>query len=124
MVMEYPELRTLCDGRIELFLSNKSARSKRSVPSLGEFVTLLAVSDRYTWDDIVFAYVGEVFDRNIKWALEEFPVLADTEMKQEMRARLTFEANAVSLRLLMFHAFFSRMARYVCKLCGSSSSCR
>jgi GNAT superfamily N-acetyltransferase len=45
------------------------------VPSLGEFIPLLAVTDKYQWKDVAEALILEVFDRNQKWVIQKYPAL-------------------------------------------------
>ena len=53
------------DGRIRGFLNSAQNRVKAKCPSLGAFINLLCVSDKYTWRDVGRALIGEAFDRQV-----------------------------------------------------------
>jgi len=112
-VEEYPELLDSANDIIRNFIYDPQSRIKKAVPNLGEFLPYLAVTDQYSWEDIREAFLLECFDRNVKWIIEKFPNLKkvhDTPSVGVIRTRITktFEANKVSMRLLMFHVYFLR----------------
>eukprot|EP01092_Planopodium_desertum_P005917 TRINITY_DN243_c0_g1_i5.p1 TRINITY_DN243_c0_g1~~TRINITY_DN243_c0_g1_i5.p1 ORF type:complete len:596 (+),score=162.26 TRINITY_DN243_c0_g1_i5:1229-3016(+) len=110
-VEEYPELLAWAENRIANFIKSEDYRIKKVVPSLGEFIPLLTITDKYQWEDIREPLLLEVFDRNAKWVLKKYPALGNmksgsTHIIDKYRLLKTFEANQVSLKLLMFHVYF------------------
>merc|ERR1712093_824503 len=83
-------------------------RAKKACPNIGEFLCLLAVSRKYTWDDVSTAILKETLDRNASWAIDKFPVLAKPGINAEVRLEKTFRASIVSIRLLCFNVWFLR----------------
>lgn len=71
-VEKYPSLLEYVNGTVNNFIEDEKFRHKDVVPSLGEFLPLLSLSDK-TWDDIVDAYVCENLDRNAFWVLRKRP---------------------------------------------------
>ncbi|KAL6069472.1 Ubiquitinconjugating enzyme subfamily protein [Balamuthia mandrillaris] len=105
-----PELQEKISAIIDDFISSSNGRTKRAVPSLGEFLPLLSVSDRYTWEHVKEAYLDESFDRHAKWILQKYPHLEVFEgfEEEELGERLeqSFEAVQVGARLLLFNVYF------------------
>eukprot|EP00012_Vannella_robusta_P009163 CAMPEP_0206207280 /NCGR_PEP_ID=MMETSP0166-20121206/15500_1 /ASSEMBLY_ACC=CAM_ASM_000260 /TAXON_ID=95228 /ORGANISM="Vannella robusta, Strain DIVA3 518/3/11/1/6" /LENGTH=310 /DNA_ID=CAMNT_0053628017 /DNA_START=386 /DNA_END=1318 /DNA_ORIENTATION=- len=62
------------DKKIENFIEHEEKRNKKAIPSLGEFLPLLTISN-YTWDQIAEAYLLESLDRSVRWYLTKFPEL-------------------------------------------------
>ncbi|KNC50114.1 ubiquitin carrier protein [Thecamonas trahens ATCC 50062] len=109
---EYPELSEAASKLIAAFKLKPESRTKAVVPSLGYFIPLLTITD-HAFDDIREEYVGESLVRNVFWAVSKYPQLAyadDHDARGEPfdRLALTFDANAVSLRHLCFHVYFSK----------------
>jgi len=128
----FPELLKEVDRSIESFLKNPGARVKSKIPSLGDWLALVAVSSKYSWRHVAKPVVDEAFDRNVIWICKGNPTLAtlaDLNGPQNNKSnnnnngkpgveqkRLddSFEFSQVSLRLLLFHSYFlSRVARPV-----------
>ena len=63
----YPKLREIADDRIDRFLDGERGRNKYQCRALGEWLPLLAMSDKYCWEDVCADYLEETFDRNAKW---------------------------------------------------------
>jgi len=80
-------------------------RVKRVTANLGELLCVASVCSA-TWEDLAASVLEEAFDRNVLWALKAHPKLGEAEEK-ELRS-LSFQANAVSLKLLSFQAWFIR----------------
>lgn len=106
----YPSLLDWINETIGNFIKEERYRTKKVVPALGEFLPLLALTDKYHWKDIAEAYLLENFDRNQKWVLKTFPYLGNLANEKEpvdkKRIICTQNATVVSQRLLMFHVFF------------------
>jgi len=103
-----PAVQAELEQRIARFMSSDEARVKSRVPNLGEFICLLSASEKYRWSSVAAALLSEVFDRNVLWLLKKYPHLgkiSDTGISKE-RLRCTFQAALVSMRLIMFNAWF------------------
>jgi len=108
ILRQYPSLQTKVEARIGTFLRSEEARMKKGCPNIGEFLCLLAVSKRYTWDDVSAAVLKETLDRNASWALDKYPSLANFATSPENRLERTFRASIISIRLLCFNVWFLR----------------
>jgi len=106
---ESPMLRKIVDRRVAKFKKSEWGRSKDNVPNLGEFIACLAISNKYSWEDVCRAYVAESFDRQPKW----FDNLRRLEggMNPDHRIRKTAPNTLVSNRLCLFHVAFFRLFR-------------
>lgn len=69
---QYPELIQIANETVQQFIDDESNRHKSKVPSLGEFLPLLSLSD-FTWDHTMDAYLSENIDRNVFWVLRKAP---------------------------------------------------
>jgi len=108
ILRQYPGLQTQVERKIGAFLRDEESRNKKACPNIGEFLCLLAVSKRYTWDDVSRAILKETLDRNASWAIDKFPILARPGIEAETRLEKTFKASIVSIRLLCFNVWFLR----------------
>jgi len=103
-----PAVQTELEKRIADFMAAEEQRVKSKVPNLGEFICLIAASEKHDWPSVAGPLLAEVFDRNVLWLLKKHPhlgQLSDVGISKE-RLRATFEAALVSLRLIMFNAWF------------------
>jgi hypothetical protein len=84
------------------------------------------VSNQYRWHHVAKAVISETFDRNVIWICKQDPslaTLADINKAnannngakpgvEQHRLDTSFEATAVSMKLLLFHVYFlTRVAR-------------
>jgi hypothetical protein len=53
------DVRQAVDVRITNFVNSEQFRTKKATPSLGEWICLLSVSDRYNWTNVSAAYINE-----------------------------------------------------------------
>jgi len=107
-VEEFPELRTYSDQLVSRFCSDEQYRTKKALPSLGEFLPLLTVA-KQEWKDVAPYYLEESWDRNVYWMLKSVPRNGKVERDPAVDAKrpeTTFKACLVSFRLLMFHVYF------------------
>lgn len=58
LLEEHPELKVRVDDIIRAFLRNDSARHKREVPALGEWLPLLCVTETFAWADVAAPYLA------------------------------------------------------------------
>lgn len=106
-----PEIRAEVDRRITSFLQSEHYRTKKKCPALGDWITLLLVSDRYTWVDVCDVYLQENFDRNVKW-IEQSDSRYCSERNTAWRRQTSALAGTdVSRKLAMFHVLFLKTLR-------------
>lgn len=67
LAKEYPQLLRIANQAIIDFIKNEKARTKEELPSLGDFLPLLSITDKVTWQQFAMPYLSETFDRNILW---------------------------------------------------------
>mmetsp|Transcript_56541 Transcript_56541/g.143008 ORF Transcript_56541/g.143008 Transcript_56541/m.143008 type:complete len:1723 (+) Transcript_56541:60-5228(+) len=108
ILRQYPSLQVRVERKIGAFLRDEESRAKKACPNMGEFLCLLAVSKKYTWDDVSKAVLKETLDRNASWAIDKFPILARPGIDAQVRLEKTFKASIVSIRLLCFNVWFLR----------------
>jgi ubiquitin-protein ligase len=116
---KYPALVTFSNQQIAKFVgASPTARSKKSVPNLGEFLIHLLVSDQYTWETVQPWFVCELLDRNAMWYLREQNSLDLTTFPNPkhltaheicFRLRVSWYYSRVGARLTMFQVFFMNL---------------
>lgn len=110
IVDRHPHLKQVIETRIKNFIVKPDCRHKKEVPSLGDFLPLLTVSN-YSWHHLATPVLRETFVRNVLWISKANKDLGlvdpeyDSE-KEQVRAQKSFATAQVSLRLLMFHVYF------------------
>src|SRR5271163_3581525 len=57
----YPNLMADVNNSIAEFLRSENARVKSEIPSIGDWIPLVSVSNRYTWGHVAKAVIGETF---------------------------------------------------------------
>jgi len=67
----YPDLKNKINKLALEFCKSDSNRIKSVIPSLGEFLPLLTVSDAVTWHNVCKPYLEENFDRNALWTIKK-----------------------------------------------------
>jgi len=114
-VLDSPYLQQEVETKINNFITNPERRTKRAVKALGEWLPLLSVSRRFTWQQVAVPYIQENLDRNVKWVIEKHPGLKRSRMPEGVadleRLDDTFDATKVSIKLCMFHVHFLRTVR-------------
>mmetsp|Transcript_25871 Transcript_25871/g.65218 ORF Transcript_25871/g.65218 Transcript_25871/m.65218 type:complete len:463 (-) Transcript_25871:534-1922(-) len=108
VLSRFPSLQERVEQKISSFMKSEECRSKKHTPNLGEFLCLLAVSERYEWDDLSSVTLRETLDRNAGWTLDPYPKLACFGCPPDYRLEKTFLASIVSIRLLTFNVWFLR----------------
>jgi hypothetical protein len=71
-VTEFPALLESAERLVSNFMKSPELRTKKYVPSLGEFLALLSVTN-LQWKDIARSYLEENFIRNVRWVLQKYP---------------------------------------------------
>jgi ubiquitin-protein ligase/stress response protein SCP2 len=109
-IEEWPEIQKSVEKRIGDFCRGESSRSKDKEPNIGEFIALLLVSERFTWNDVVGHLLSEWMDRQVLWCCTEHPCLdqigAKDSLSDTQRVELSWSAKPVGRRLYAFHAVF------------------
>ncbi|KAL3904266.1 MAG: hypothetical protein SGILL_010135, partial [Bacillariaceae sp.] len=110
---KYPSIRKEALSRLGAFVSKEENRLKKNVPSLGLILPLLMILDesQFGWPKIRGSFLLETFDRCALWICRANPFLEKTHKEVtteelDTRVDLSRKSMAVSMRLLMFHAFF------------------
>eukprot|EP00005_Dracoamoeba_jomungandri_P009923 CAMPEP_0174279236 /NCGR_PEP_ID=MMETSP0439-20130205/61924_1 /TAXON_ID=0 /ORGANISM="Stereomyxa ramosa, Strain Chinc5" /LENGTH=259 /DNA_ID=CAMNT_0015371739 /DNA_START=1202 /DNA_END=1981 /DNA_ORIENTATION=+ len=112
LVNNSPYLLSRVDQKIKDFIDSPKGRHKDAVPSLGEFLPLLTVSEKYSWRDVGLQYIDEAFTRNAKWIVMKYPELHGNTVSPSERVAKSFAATEVGLKLLLFnHYFLTQIAR-------------
>ena len=75
----YPYLIDLANGQIKSFLSSEEARTKRHIPNFGLLLVFLTLI-RQSWDVSRKPLAMEVFDRNVRWLLQNCSTLRNITM--------------------------------------------
>lgn len=108
---KYPILLEHVNNVVNHFLEDDSKRHKSSVPSLGEFLPLLSLSD-LTWDEVMSSYLTENLSRNVFWVLRKCPTFL-TDGTHFNNGTLTpkatqrfFDLVILGKHLAVFHVYF------------------
>ncbi|CAD7944601.1 unnamed protein product [Amoebophrya sp. A120] len=108
VLAKFPSLQRKIENKLTSFVQGEEFRTKKFVPNLGEFLCLLSVSEKYSWDDVAAIVLRETLDRNAGWTLGPYPKLATSSCSEPFRLEKTFLASIVSIRLLVFNVWFLR----------------
>jgi len=111
IVEKNPGIMAELTERVQRFVNEEKARSKKACPNIGEFLQVLAVLGPcgITWDFIKQALVEETTVRNVLWVAKQFPHLADPNDDNDIdRVNSSWNCNLVSSKLIMFQVFFLR----------------
>jgi len=107
---EEPQIVQIANDRVERFLTDEACRDKEVTPDVGELIVCLALSD-YTWEEFIPKYLGEVFQRNARWTLGEYPNLRTLEPMGTIsciRLRQSYDAAKTGFRMAMFQRYFMK----------------
>lgn len=113
----YPEVIEESDKKIESFISDPAKRHKDFTPSLGDLLSLVTISQKYKFDDILPHYLEEQLDRQVFWFLKEIPELDHTDEKyagknlivEEARSEICFKTGMSGFHITLFFYFFNKM---------------
>lgn len=133
VVAKYPVADKFVKDNIKAFVQNSNNRTKKACPNIGEFLPMLTVSEEYHWKDVSNIVVEEVLARNSLWIVKQYAHLGNVpsqetnsnarnqnnkrphqeeqedpndEWARKERISLSFDANKVSCKLIMFIVFF------------------
>ncbi|KAJ3373879.1 hypothetical protein GGF31_008764 [Allomyces arbusculus] len=110
----YPAQQANVEHRLARFMSGEVHRTKTAVPSLGDLLALLSVSEQHGWAQLAQPLLEEVMHRSILWIGKSNPALIKKWQDEDRVAQApdrellaaAFEASAVSRRLIAFHVLF------------------
>ena len=106
---KYPKIREYANNTIKNFISDENCRTKKVVPSLGEFLPLLTISS-FTWNQVAKGYLDENLDRNVRWIIQKHYKLARCTPDPSIDAHRndwTFTDSIVSCMLSLPSFFYS-----------------
>ena len=75
-----PEIRIECNRRVNEFMADATKRSKKNLPNLGEFLINMVLSSK-GWEHVRYAYLRELFLRNVRWYVRSEPLLDNVDAK-------------------------------------------
>ncbi|KNE65212.1 hypothetical protein AMAG_19444 [Allomyces macrogynus ATCC 38327] len=110
----YPAQQANVEHRLSRFMSGEVHRTKTAVPSLGDLLALLSVSEQYGWAQLAQPLLEEVMHRSVLWIGKSNPALIKRWQDEDRVVQVpdrellaaAFEASAVSRRLIAFHVLF------------------
>lgn len=85
--------------------------------SLGDLLSYVSVSQKYTFKDILPMYLEEQLDRQAFWILKEIPELDHTDEKykdkdvvvEESRSEICFKTGMTGFHITLFFFFLNKM---------------
>lgn len=105
------------DDKIKSFIENENKRNKTAVPNLGDWLVMLLISSKYSWNDVSKVFVNECDTRNVFWYAvgnsrnpAAHPDLLNKEIKKG-RSQKVFAAASVSRKLICFQTRFFKYAK-------------
>jgi len=99
----HSEIQQVATDKLRQFINGR--RLKEDVPDLGQLLIYMTVTEEVAWTELVPAVLHESQVRGVRWLLRDMPDLEGAVHSQE-RLQRTFHGRIVSLRLLMFQAYF------------------
>eukprot|EP00808_Paulinella_micropora_P002087 g70908.t1 len=101
LVREYGLEREV-ESRTHRFIIDPKSRVKQALPSLGNFIPLVSVSEKYKFCDIAPAYLRESMTRSVLWIAKEFPDFASPKREfDQQRPSWAFEGCKIMSEELM-----------------------
>ena len=93
--------------RLEKFISEPKYRIKDVLPSLGDMLSLITVSSKFQWKDLVKFYLAEQMDRQVFWILKDLPELEkDDPNIDEEKMDVTYKSGEVGFCITMFYSYY------------------
>jgi ubiquitin-protein ligase len=109
-ILWYPEIIDIANEKIYNFINTEGFTRKNKIPSLGDFLILLLVTNKYEWNDIKEKYKKESIDRNVMWVLKDINDLNEIKDANEI-----FEIVKIGKRLFLFTIYFINNVAPFCK---------
>lgn len=101
---KYPSISKQADEMLEKFIKDPSYRNKDNIPNSGLLLSLLLISNKFTYGDLIKAYTEEQLDRLVFWILKKIPELEETTSEiDEGRANVSFSCQATSFQISAFY---------------------
>jgi ubiquitin-protein ligase/Ran GTPase-activating protein (RanGAP) involved in mRNA processing and transport len=99
----HAEVDALINAQIEKFMVTET-RNQDEFSSLGQFLSLLSLSDKYRWEDVKGVFVEELYDRWAHSAMDKYPELAKTDLTKldTWRVEKFFDATKIGARIVAF----------------------
>ena len=114
LIQKNPQIQVLIDQKIENFIKGGPRKRHKSViPNLGQFLSYLCVSSKYSWKDIETDYLDECLKRNIYWILKKhLDWKLETVMSYLPYLEQIWEIVQVGKKLnLFYHYFVTQIAK-------------
>ena len=108
-IEKYPELKVTIDETLEKFIKNPESRIKEETPNIGDLLVLLPFSNKFSWEDLSYAYLNEQLDRQVLWILLEIPDLdkVDDPNLEDAKIEASFKSTIVGYRITMLLKMFN-----------------
>lgn len=104
---DYPEIIDLAETKINNFINYDRHRNKNYIPSLGELISYLSITNKYSWDDICNSLLSEKFCRDSYWIILTYPELAYVKYEKkeyyEDRIKKSFIATINDSKLIIIN---------------------
>lgn len=113
-----PRIVKIAEERVGHFITKAACRDKEVTPDVGELIVCLALS-KYKWEDFIPKYIDEVFQRNARWILAEYPNLRKLEPMGTVsciRLRQSYESAKTGFRMAMFQRYFMKEIANPCTI--------
>lgn len=117
LIEKYPEVQEEIDRKIEQFIKEPEKRHKDHMGSLGDLLSYVSVSQKYSISDIMPFYLEEQMDRQAFWILKEIPELDHTDEKykdkdvvvEEARTEICFKTGMSGFHITLFFFHLNKM---------------
>lgn len=113
----YPEAEKELEARLDFFMQNPEKRTKDYYNSLGDLLSLVTLSKKYKFKDILNGYIEEQMDRQVFWILREIPELDHEDPKfkgkdtitEDQRSEVSFKTGIVGFHVALFYCTLNKM---------------
>jgi len=107
----YPEAEKQMDEKIEEFINHPEKRIKDHCGSLGDLLSMIALSKKHKMSEILELYLDEQLDRQVFWILREIPELDFEDPKyknkelvlEEQRSEVSFKTGISGFHITLFY---------------------
>ena len=103
---EFPEQREEIERRIQVFIEDEKSRHKDVTADIGSLMVYLTLTEKFSWEDLREAFLGEQFDRQIFWILKQIPELEEMAEKgklefDEEKIEAAYKSSVTGFRIIM-----------------------